>query len=89
MRPRPKPGQQPDADVCLLAGSTFYAGLSECCDSGKACDATTDARQPAAYVVTDAPAPGGAAGWSGTKQGTPWGALFWFFRCRESGLLHE
>lgn len=54
------------------------------CGVGKALCATTDARQYEDYVVTDAPAPpaapvppGVATGWAGTKQGNPWGALFW------------
>ncbi|GAB3872023.1 hypothetical protein GCM10028824_21920 [Hymenobacter segetis] len=28
-------------------------------------------------------APDGAARWAGTKQGTPWGALLWFYNYLE------
>ena len=61
------------------------AELIDLCGTSKALYATTDARQYLDYVMTDTPArrpgaaPGAAAGWVGTKQGTPWGALFRFW----------
>ena len=72
------------ADVRIVAGNAHYAKLIGLCAIGQARYATTDASQHAGYVVTDPPAtpvspqtkrPGGRK----PKQGTPWGALFWFW----------
>ena len=70
--------------VISQAGNALYTELINLCGIDKALHATTDARQHTDYVVKDAPArrPGAAsgvaAGWHRTKQGTPWGALWWF-----------
>ena len=64
-----------------MAGSQHQSGPRIL--TAQALYATPDARKYAAYVATDTPAPraapGVAAGWAGTKQGTPWGALLWFW----------